>query len=161
MWTWRLTGVTAEAHIFAWLRERLAQKGVLPTYEAQQLDHGRRVTVAGLNIRPHRPRTVSGNPVLFVQIEDETEMLQAVALGDVLWQVTSTFLSSPAVIVRGVIERKGRGIMLRIEKAKLLRFQDFCPLGDVLHVTPPVTRTYPGTKLVVSAESPVLALSHG
>ena len=147
MWTWRLTGVTAEAHVFAWLRERLARKGVVTAYEAQQQPHGKRLTVAGMNIRPHRPRTVSGNPVLFVQIEDETEMIQAVALGEALWQVTSTFLSSPAVVVRGVIERKDRGVMLKIEQAMLLRFQDYCAPGEDRYIAPPVTRTYPGTKL--------------
>jgi len=148
LWSWQLTGVCVGSHVFAWLRERLALKGVMTTYEAMQQRHGARVTVAGLNIRPHRPRTVSGNPVLFVQIEDETEMIQAVALGDAIWETTSTFLTSPAVAVRGVIERKGTGVMLKIEKAKLLRLQDYRDPDEGLHVMPPVVRTYPGTKLV-------------
>jgi error-prone DNA polymerase len=153
MWSWRLVGVTAESHVFAWLRERLALRGVMTAYEALRQKHGALVTVAGLNIRPHRPRTVSGNPVLFTQIEDETEMIQAVALGEVIWQTTSTFLTSPAVVVRGTIERRGRGVMLKLEQAKLLRMQDYCSPGDDLHVAPPTTRTYPGTKLAVPAAS--------
>src|SRR5438876_226837 len=72
LWTWRITGVTAEAHVFAHLREKLSKRGIITAYEALQQKPGTRVTVAGLNIRPHRPRTVSGNPVLFSIVEDET-----------------------------------------------------------------------------------------
>ncbi len=148
LWTWRIVGVAAEAHVFAHLREELRRYGVTTTYDAQHMRHGTRVTVAGLNIRPHRPRTVSGNPVLFTLIEDETEMLQAVALKEVIWETTSTFLTSPAVFVRGIIERKGRAVMLHIEKAKPLRFQDFLPneRRDLI-AAPPADRTYTGTKI--------------
>ncbi len=150
LWTWRLTGVSADCHVFAWMRERLGRKGIMTAYDAQRQKHGARVTVAGLNIRPHRPHTVSGNPVLFTSIEDETEMLQAVALGEVIWETTSIFLTSAAVLARGVIERKGRGVMLRLEKARPLRLTDFISQGEELRVAPPSARTYPGTKLVAT-----------
>jgi hypothetical protein len=42
--------------------------------------------------------------------------------------------------------------MLRIEKALLLRMQDYRLPGDELHITPPAVRTYPGTKLTVPSE---------
>ncbi len=149
LWTWRLVGVTAEAHVFAWLRETLALQGIISTHEARMSRHGTRVTVAGLNIRPHRPHTVSGNPVLFTQIEDELDMIQAVALGEVIWETTSTFLTSAAVVVRGTIERKGSGVMLRIEKAKPLIMQRYAETATTQPIVVRTTRTYPGTKLTV------------
>jgi len=149
LWTWRLVGVTAEAHVFAWLREALTRHGIITTHEARQCRHGTRVTVAGLNIRPHRPHTVSGNPVLFTQVEDELDMIQAVALGEVIWETTSTFLTSAAVVVRGTIERKGSGAMLRIEKAKPLIMQRYAETDTAQPIIVRDTRTYPGTKLTV------------
>jgi error-prone DNA polymerase len=129
------------------MREKLKKKGVMTAYEAQRQKHGTRVTVAGLNIRPHRPRTVSGNPVLFTIVEDETEMLQTSVFGDAIWETTTVFLTSPAVIVRGKIERRGRGSSLMLEKAMPLRFQDFAEEDGEPIAVPPAQRTYTGTKI--------------
>jgi error-prone DNA polymerase len=159
LWTWRITGVTAEAHVFAHLRDKLKKRGIITAYEALRQKPGTRVTVAGLNIRPHRPRTVSGNPVLFSIVEDETEMLQSTVLGDAIWETTTVFLTSPAVLVRGVMERRGNGSSLMLEKAKPLRFQDYAPEEDAeLIAPPPATRTYTGTK--IKTEVTARALAH-
>ena len=147
LWTWRLTGVCAECHVFAYLREELKRCGIMTTYEAMKQKHGTRVMVAGLNIRPHRPRTVSGNPVLFTLLEDETEMMQVTVLGEAIWETTTVFLTSPAVVVEGIIERRGSGAGLRLEKARPLRMQEFAQQSGPLIATPPTIRTYPGTKL--------------
>lgn len=124
LWTWRLTGVCAECHVFTHLRPYLARRRVLTTAEAMQQAPGTRVTVAGLNIRPHRPPTRSGKPVLFTSVEDEMGLLQIVCFGAEIATLTSVFLTAPAILVRGVIERKGRSVSLRAEKAKLLRMED-------------------------------------
>ena len=125
LWTWRITGVCAECHVFTHLRPHLARRGVITGYQAQQANHGERVTVAGLNICPHRPPTRSGKPVLFTSIEDETALLQSICFGEALQEYTGVFLTAPAILVRGVIEHKGRGTSLRIEKAKPLRMNEF------------------------------------
>ena len=152
LWTWRITGVCAECHVFAYLREELKRNGIMTAYEAMLQKHGKRVKVAGLNIRPHRPHTVSGNPVLFSIVEDETEMLQVSVLGDAIWETTTVFLTSPAVLVEGTIERRGKGSSLMLEKAQPLRMQDFARQGPTLIASPPATRTYTGTKTRSSAE---------
>lgn len=121
LWTWRITGVCAECHVFTHLRAHLQRRGVITGFEACAARAGERVTVAGLNICPHRPPTRSGNPVLFTSIEDETALLQAICFGEPLQRLTGLFLTAPAIMVRGVIEHKGRGTSLRIEKAKPLR----------------------------------------
>lgn len=149
MWTWRLVGVCADAHPFAYLREQLKRYRILSAYEALQREAGERVTVAGLNIRPHRPPTRSGKPVLFDTLEDESEVIQLVCFGEAIQKYTGLFLTAPALIVRGVIERRGRGVMLQVEKARSLRLADFVadaplfgqdPLGGArtLSTLPPV-----------------------
>ena len=124
VWTWRLTGVCAECHVFTHLRPHLARKRVLTTAEALQQPHGARVTVAGLNVRPHRPPTRSGNPVLFTSVEDEMGLLQVVCFGAEIATLTPVFLTAPAILVRGILGRRGRSVSLRVEKAKLLRMED-------------------------------------
>ncbi|MCW3099657.1 MAG: polymerase alpha subunit [Chthonomonadaceae bacterium] len=118
MWTWRITGVCADCHPMAHTREYLKRWRILTTQEAEQQKHGARVTVAGINIRPHRPPTRSGRSVLFSTLEDEMGFIQTVCIGDALEACTPVFLLSPVVIVRGVIERHGTGASLRVEKVK-------------------------------------------
>ncbi|MGC8667785.1 MAG: DNA polymerase III subunit alpha [Chthonomonadales bacterium] len=124
LWTWRITGVCAESHVLALLRPHLARQSVLTVREAMRQPGGGCVMVAGLNIRPHRPPTVSGNPVLFTLIEDETGMLQAAVFGDVLDQATPVLLTSAAVIAGGRIQRRGAGVSLQVEQVKPLRLAD-------------------------------------
>jgi error-prone DNA polymerase len=124
LWTWRLTGVCAEGNVFGRLRDRLRQSGVVTTREAQQMPGGSRVRVAGLNIRPHRPPTRSGRPVLFTTLEDEEDFLQVICIGEALDRCTATFLLSPAVIAEGVIERRGKGASLRVESVRSFRLPE-------------------------------------
>lgn len=153
LWEWQTLGVTAGAHVFAWLREHLARKGVMSAYEAARQKPGTRVTVAGINVRPHRPPTRSGRPVLFCSIEDETGILQGICLDEAITNYTPVFLSSLVVMVQGTIERKGSGATLIVEKAKPLRMQQFANSGETgdrrrAPATPPPSRTYVGTQLV-------------
>lgn len=112
LWTWRLTGV----HPFAFLREKLAIRGVLTVAEARDSADGTAVPVAGLNLRPHRPPTRSGAVVLLPELEDETSHpLALVCLGDeVLDRCTAPLLLSPAVLVDGVVERQQGSLSVRV-----------------------------------------------
>ena len=120
MWEWRILGITTGCHALSYVREYLQTMGVMTTAEASRQPHRTRVTVAGINVRPHRPGTRSGRPVLFTTIEDETDFLQATCFGETIDKYTTVFLLSLAVIVRGTIEKRGVGSSLMVEKAKPL-----------------------------------------
>ena len=120
MWEWRILGATTNCHALSYVREYLNTLGVMTTSEASRMPHRSRVTVAGINVRPHRPGTRSGRPVLFTTIEDETDFLQATCFGETIDRYTTVFLLSLAVIVRGTIEKRGVGSSLMVEKAKPL-----------------------------------------
>ena len=152
-----MTGVTAQTHALSYLRESLARKGVMTTYEAVRQRQGTRVMAAGINVRPHRPPTKSGEPILFTSIEDETGFLEATVVGQAIVDTTETFLTSSLVLVRGTIQRVGRGAYLKVEKAKPLRMTDFLSephesgeAQPTLAAFPPAAHTYPGTRLVAS-----------
>lgn len=130
VWTWRITGVCAETHVLALLRSRLTQRSILTVREALGAEHGAKVKVAGLNVRPHRPPTVSGNPVLFTLIEDETGMLQAAVFGEALDEGTPVLLTSPAVVAAGRVQRRGAGVSLQVEGVAPLRMADLAAEGE-------------------------------
>lgn len=132
LWTWRITGVGADCHAFAYLRDSLRRYGVLPVYEALRARGGTRVTVAGMNVRPHRPPTRSGEPVLFTLIEDETGLLQTTVAGEAIAECTGTFVSSPVVLVRGTIQKRGQGVVLLAERAKPLIMSQFARQAEAL-----------------------------
>ncbi|MDE2126257.1 MAG: DNA polymerase III subunit alpha [Armatimonadetes bacterium] len=151
LWTWRLTGVCAECHVFAWMREALAAHGVMTTADAMRERAGSLVTVAGLNIRPHRPPTKSGAPVLFSTLEDEFGLLQTVCVGKAIDSCTATFLTAAAIVARGVVERRGVGVTLRILQVRPLRLQEFVPheANRPLAAEPAPWRAYTGTQISV------------
>jgi len=59
-------------------RKELMARGILSAYEANRQRNDTLVWIAGMTIRPHRPTTKSGNPVLFLSVEDETETVQLI-----------------------------------------------------------------------------------
>jgi error-prone DNA polymerase len=122
MWSYRITGICADAHPLQFFRKRLQERGILTVLEALKQPAGSTVTIAGLNIRPHRPPTRSGRKVLFSTIEDESAFLQVVVLDDALERCTATFLLAPALEVQGTIEVHGKGgVSLRVRDARPLR----------------------------------------
>lgn len=119
-WEWRILGITTSCHPFAHMREYLRARGVMTCHAAMQCKAGTVVTVAGLNLRPHRPPSKSGGRHLFTTLEDETAYLQAAFYGAAVEQCIATILLSPKVIARGRIKRVGLGASLEVDKVRPL-----------------------------------------
>lgn len=112
------TGVSPSAHPIEHLRTQLAGLGILAIAELRAIDPGRRVHVAGLVTHRQRPGTASG--ITFLNLEDETGMLNVVcSVG--LWQrYRRTALNSAGLVVRGVLERNEGAINLVADKLQSL-----------------------------------------
>jgi hypothetical protein len=54
-------------------------------------------------------------------VEDETDLVQLICVDAAIDLCTPVFLTSQAVIVEGVIQRKGKGATLMVERAALFR----------------------------------------
>jgi len=125
VWEWRITGVTTTCHPFAYLRRTLSTRGIVSCYQAMQQEVGAVVTVAGLNLRPHRPPSKQGGRHLFTTLEDETAVCQAAFYGRSIERCLAAVVLSPVIITRGVVKRVRLGASLEVQEAWPLRIADF------------------------------------
>ncbi|WP_424936002.1 MULTISPECIES: error-prone DNA polymerase [Bacteria] len=119
------TGVSTDDHPLAHFREELNARGVLPSSLLRASEHvGRRVEVAGLVTHRQRPTTASG--VTFLNLEDEHGLVNVVCSQGVWTRYRRIARESPALIVRGILERSPEGVVNVLADAL-----------DVLHVGVP------------------------
>jgi error-prone DNA polymerase len=109
------TGVSPDSHPIVHLRERLAGFGALAIDRLDAVgraagpDAPPRVLVGGLVTHRQRPATAGG--VTFLNLEDETGMLN-VTCSEGLWMRYRTVaLGSSALLVRGRLERSEEGVL--------------------------------------------------
>ncbi|MET9001152.1 error-prone DNA polymerase [Amycolatopsis sp. NPDC004169] len=97
------TGVSPDSYPTEFIRDRLDELGVVPASGLADLDDGARVLIGGAVTHRQRPATAGG--VTFLNIEDETGMVNVICtLG--LWQrYHRVARSSPALLIRGVVEK--------------------------------------------------------
>ncbi|NPC44078.1 error-prone DNA polymerase [Nocardioides sp. zg-1230] len=97
------TGVSPERHPVEHLRDELRRAGVRSVAELADAESGRRVHVGGLVTHRQRPGTAMG--VTFLNLEDETGMLNVVCSIGVMKAHRQAARNKVAVVVRGRLER--------------------------------------------------------
>lgn len=107
------TQISPREHPFEHLRPMLDERGILPVEGLARHEPGRRILVAGLITHRQRPYTAGG--VTFLNLEDETGMLNVVVF-DAVWQRhRAVARSSAAVVVRGRLEHQQGAVNLVAE----------------------------------------------
>ncbi|MGZ6678564.1 MAG: OB-fold nucleic acid binding domain-containing protein, partial [Nocardioides sp.] len=97
------TGVSPDGHPFAHVRARLGEFGIPAINELPSYNTGRTLTVAGLVTHRQRPGTAGG--VTFLNLEDETGMLNVVC-NETVWAKHRTLVTSVnALLIEGRLER--------------------------------------------------------
>jgi len=107
------TGISPTEHPMDHLRELMRRQGVLAVTDLQDWESGRRVRVAGLITHRQRPRTAGG--VTFLNLEDETGMLNVVVFDAVARRDRRVLRSAAGVVVRGVVEHSDGATNLKAE----------------------------------------------
>ena len=87
--------------------------------ELRRLANGQRVRTAGSVIVRQRPGTAKG--MLFLTLEDETGMSQAIVTPDLLRDHRRTIVGSPGLVVEGVLQCRDGSISVRAEKFWAIR----------------------------------------
>ncbi|MET0853975.1 MAG: OB-fold nucleic acid binding domain-containing protein, partial [Microterricola sp.] len=103
------TGISPDDHPVRHVREQLERRGALAVSAMQTAESGRRVEVGGVVTHRQRPGTAGG--ITFLNIEDETGTLNVIASVGVWTRYRRIARESPALIVRGILERTEEGVV--------------------------------------------------
>ena len=103
-----LTGVSTQGSPLRSLRPGLTADGVLRAADLSDQEHGSRVRVAGVVTHRQRPHTATG--MIFLNLEDETGLLNVVCRAGMWRRYRSVGRRAGALIVRGTVE-KGDGVV--------------------------------------------------
>ncbi|HOB56717.1 MAG TPA: error-prone DNA polymerase, partial [Rhodoglobus sp.] len=102
------TGVSTDSHPVQHLRESLTDRGVLSAADLVTAESGRRIEIGGVVTHRQRPATASG--ITFLNIEDETGLVNVICSVGVWDRYRRVVREAPALIVRGILERSAEGV---------------------------------------------------
>jgi error-prone DNA polymerase len=102
------TGLSPDDHPLAHFRASLDERGALSSAAMRTAEPGRRVEVAGLVTHRQRPATASG--ITFLNLEDEHGLVNVICSMGVWGRYRRVVRESPALIVRGILERSTEGV---------------------------------------------------
>jgi len=105
---YRSTQVSLRAHPLAFLRPELDRRGVTRCGDLAHIKDGKAVEVAGVVLIRQRPGSAKG--VLFITIEDETGVANAILWPDRFEAQRRIVLSAAMLSIRGVVQREGEVI---------------------------------------------------
>jgi error-prone DNA polymerase len=114
----RGTHLTIGKHPMAFHREKLNALGVTPANQLNTIRNGWPVRIAGCIICRQRPGTAKG--LLFLSIEDETGVSNAVVMPDVFDRERATILNNSYLVVEGEMQN--------IDNVLTVRAASFMPL---------------------------------
>jgi len=103
------TGISPADHAVRHVRPALDRRGVLSAERLATAESGRRVEVGGVVTHRQRPATASG--ITFVNLEDETGLVNVICSVGVWNRYRRVAREAPALIVRGVLERSAEGVI--------------------------------------------------
>jgi error-prone DNA polymerase len=115
---WSL-GMAPDTTAMELARGRLDRRGVLPAAALRSRPAGDRITVGG--VVTHRQQPESAHGAVFLNLEDETGMVNVVCSRGAWIRWKPVARSSPALLVRGRIERSEGSMTLVAERFEPLR----------------------------------------
>jgi error-prone DNA polymerase len=107
------TGLAPDAHPIQFARDHLIRVGAVPIAQLPEVESGRRIFVGGIVTHRQRPATAGG--ITFINLEDETGMLN-VTCSPGLWQrFRKVARTSSGLVVRGILENVEGVLNLRAD----------------------------------------------
>jgi error-prone DNA polymerase len=125
------TGVNIGRHPMALRRQEMNEIGVTPASWLPRVPSGGQVRIAGCVITRQRPGTAKG--IVFLTMEDETGISNAVVMPDVFDRYKLTIVNHPFLIVEGVIQNVDSVIHVRASRVEPLRPMTASPPSHDFH----------------------------
>ena len=122
------TGVTVGRHPMAYHRQEMRALGVTPAAALPNVPPGGWVRIAGCVIVRQRPGTAKG--ILFLTLEDETGISNAVVSKDLFAENRLVVVSNPWLLVEGPVQNVDSVIHVQARKIRKL---DFDPIATASH----------------------------
>ena len=116
----RGTGLTVGRHPLALRREQLDAMRVVPAAALHRVRDGRLVRTAGCVICRQRPGTAKG--FVFLSLEDETGVSNAIVTPDVFEQYKSVLVRDPYLLIDGVLQNQQGVVSIRARHVEPLTF---------------------------------------
>jgi len=108
------TDLTAGPHLLTHFRPQLTRDGVYTAMQLKKLQNGIRVATAGAVIVRQRPGTAKG--FVFLTLEDETGISQAIVKPDLFREHRALIVGSPGLIVEGILQNQDGQCSVRADK---------------------------------------------
>jgi error-prone DNA polymerase len=122
------TQMTTGPHLVEHLREEFRRKGVLSAAELWKLPHGAFVRAGGAVIVRQRPGTAKG--FVFLTLEDETGMCQAIVRPDLFREYRTVIVGSGTLVVEGRLQKLDGTLSVKGERFWRVRQFDDVPSHD-------------------------------
>ncbi|MDQ6801381.1 MAG: error-prone DNA polymerase [Acidobacteriota bacterium] len=106
--------LTTGPHLIQHFREQLKRDNVVSARDLKRIPNGRRVATAGAVVVRQRPGTAKG--FVFLTLEDETGMSQAIVHPNLFSEQRSLIVSSPGLIVEGILQNTDGQCSVKAEK---------------------------------------------
>jgi error-prone DNA polymerase len=97
--------LSLRGHPLTFLRSALTRHGITPCGQLERMKDGSRVEVAGIILVRQRPGSAKG--VLFITLEDETGVANAILWPDRFEANRRTVMSAAMLSIKGRVQREG------------------------------------------------------
>jgi len=114
------TGVTIGIHPMKLYREGLRSSGVLAAADLKNARHNQIVRVAGCVICRQRPGTANG--FMFLSLEDETGIANAIVEPEKFDQYREALVRAPYLLVEGILQNQQGAISVKLRDVQPLKF---------------------------------------
>ena len=114
----RGTGLTVGPHPMAYRRREMDRLGIRCARDLPRLPNGQRVRTAGAVIARQRPGTASG--FVFLSLEDETGIANAIITPDLFEQHRLTLVSEQFLLIEGVLQNQDRVVSVKVDQLRPL-----------------------------------------
>ena len=134
---YQTTEMTAGPHLVAHFRAQLKRDGILSAADLAKAPDGSMVKTAGIIVVRQRPGTAKG--FVFLSLEDETGMCQAILRPDLFKENRALVVGSPALVVEGRLQKKDGTLSIRAERFERMSLDE--PIPELRKaVAPPYPR---------------------
>ena len=112
------TGVSPNSYPTQFFRDRLESLGVVPANRLLQIPDGDRVLVGGAVTHRQRPATAGG--VTFINLEDETGMVNVVCSVGLWAKYRKLAITAPALLIRGKVQNAEGAVTVVADHLQLM-----------------------------------------